>query len=193
MIADNDLALGRDRRPDLALADLGAVADPRHRGRLAGRRRPRRRPPDPRVRDQPVRASAARSSTRATTSSRSSARCELIARDEAAQPLRRDRGADVRRLRRRPVRQRRALRRDRARTSTCSSATRPARRTPRLSDAPAARVHRPPPQRILDRILWQSVHGADSEPPPPGPNAAGIDERGWRSPAPPPTRRRSRR
>ena len=36
------------------------------------------------------------------------------------------------------------------------------------------------PQRILDRILWQSVHGADSEPPPPGPNAAGIDERAWR-------------
>ncbi len=36
------------------------------------------------------------------------------------------------------------------------------------------------PQRILDRILWQSVHGADSEPPPPGPNAAGLDERSWR-------------
>ena len=27
------------------------------------------------------------------------------------------------------------------------------------------------PQRLLDRILWQSVHGARSEPPPPGPNA----------------------
>ncbi len=37
------------------------------------------------------------------------------------------------------------------------------------------------PQRILDRILWQSVHGADSEPPPPGPNAAGLDERAWRN------------
>ena len=36
------------------------------------------------------------------------------------------------------------------------------------------------PQRLLDRILWQSVHGADSEPPPPGPNAAGIDEANWR-------------
>lgn len=36
------------------------------------------------------------------------------------------------------------------------------------------------PQRILDRILWQSVHGAGSQPPPPGPNAAGIDERAWR-------------
>jgi hypothetical protein len=36
------------------------------------------------------------------------------------------------------------------------------------------------PQRILDRILWQSVHGGASEPPPPGPNAAGIDERSWR-------------
>ncbi len=27
------------------------------------------------------------------------------------------------------------------------------------------------PQRVLDRILWQSVHGAKSMPPPPGPNA----------------------
>ncbi|HEX6457734.1 MAG TPA: alkaline phosphatase family protein [Thermoleophilaceae bacterium] len=27
------------------------------------------------------------------------------------------------------------------------------------------------PQRELDRILWQSVHGAHSQPPPPGPNA----------------------
>ncbi len=36
------------------------------------------------------------------------------------------------------------------------------------------------PQRILDRILWQSVHGPASKPPPPGPNASGIDERDWR-------------
>jgi len=36
------------------------------------------------------------------------------------------------------------------------------------------------PQRILDRILWQSVHGRGSQPPPPGPNAAGIDENAWR-------------
>ena len=27
------------------------------------------------------------------------------------------------------------------------------------------------PQRLLDRILWHAVHGADSTPPPPGPNA----------------------
>jgi phospholipase C len=27
------------------------------------------------------------------------------------------------------------------------------------------------PQHVLDRILWQSVHGAGSAPPPPGPNA----------------------
>jgi hypothetical protein len=27
------------------------------------------------------------------------------------------------------------------------------------------------PQRLLDRILWQSVHGPHSQPPPPGPNA----------------------
>ena len=74
MIAENDWALGEIGRPDLELADLEGVADPRDRGRLAGRRRPRRRAPDPRVRDQPVRRSAARWSTRATTSSRSSAR-----------------------------------------------------------------------------------------------------------------------
>jgi hypothetical protein len=27
------------------------------------------------------------------------------------------------------------------------------------------------PQRTLDRILWHAVHGADSTPPAPGPNA----------------------
>jgi hypothetical protein len=32
------------------------------------------------------------------------------------------------------------------------------------------------PQRVLDRILWQHVHGAGSEPPPPGPNASGVDD-----------------
>ena len=36
------------------------------------------------------------------------------------------------------------------------------------------------PQRYLDKILWQYVHGEDSEPPPPGPNASGLDERRWR-------------
>ena len=36
------------------------------------------------------------------------------------------------------------------------------------------------PQRYLDRILWQYVHGEDSEPPPPGPNASGLDEARWR-------------
>jgi hypothetical protein len=35
------------------------------------------------------------------------------------------------------------------------------------------------PQRYLDRILWQYVHGKDSEPPPPGPNASGEDEGEW--------------
>jgi DNA-binding beta-propeller fold protein YncE len=35
------------------------------------------------------------------------------------------------------------------------------------------------PQRILDRILWQSIHGPNSEPPPPGPNASGIDLEEW--------------
>jgi hypothetical protein len=28
------------------------------------------------------------------------------------------------------------------------------------------------PQHDLDTVLWKSIHGADSEPPPPGPNAA---------------------
>jgi hypothetical protein len=28
--------------------------------------------------------------------------------------------------------------------------------------------------------LWQYVHGEDSEPPPPGPNASGLDEERWR-------------
>ena len=32
------------------------------------------------------------------------------------------------------------------------------------------------PQRLLDEVLWKSVHGADAEPPPPGPNASPIDE-----------------
>ena len=36
------------------------------------------------------------------------------------------------------------------------------------------------PQRIVDRILWQSIHGAESEPPPPGPNASGVDLEAWR-------------
>jgi hypothetical protein len=31
------------------------------------------------------------------------------------------------------------------------------------------------PQRTLDRILWKYVHGKHSKPPPPGPNASGID------------------
>ena len=28
------------------------------------------------------------------------------------------------------------------------------------------------PQKVLDRILWRSVKGRDSSPPPPGPNAS---------------------
>jgi hypothetical protein len=36
------------------------------------------------------------------------------------------------------------------------------------------------PQRYLDRILWQYRHGADAEPPPPGPNASGLDEARWK-------------
>jgi hypothetical protein len=36
------------------------------------------------------------------------------------------------------------------------------------------------PQRILDRLLWQSIHGPNSEPPPPGPNSSGVDLEEWR-------------
>jgi DNA-binding beta-propeller fold protein YncE len=34
------------------------------------------------------------------------------------------------------------------------------------------------PQPVLDKILWQYVHGIKSRPPPPGPNASGRDEAG---------------
>jgi DNA-binding beta-propeller fold protein YncE len=33
------------------------------------------------------------------------------------------------------------------------------------------------PQRELDAVLWKSIHGEDSVPPPPGPNAAGEEAR----------------
>ena len=59
-----------DRRPDLALVDLDLVGDLRRRGRLAGRRRPRRRAPHAGRRDLARTRSAARSSATATTSSR---------------------------------------------------------------------------------------------------------------------------
>jgi len=36
------------------------------------------------------------------------------------------------------------------------------------------------PQRLLDRILWQAVHGAGSEPPPPGPNGSALDDEAMR-------------
>jgi hypothetical protein len=32
------------------------------------------------------------------------------------------------------------------------------------------------PQRVLDKILWQFVHGRGSQAPPPGPNASGRDD-----------------
>ncbi len=36
------------------------------------------------------------------------------------------------------------------------------------------------PQRLLDRVLWQSVHGPNSEPPPPGPNGSPLDDEALR-------------
>ena len=44
---------------------------------------------------------------------------------------------------------------------------------PNASQSQALRLGRTDetPQQVLDRILWQSVHGAGSQPPPPGPNA----------------------
>ena len=55
MIAENDWALGETVDLISKSPIWKELADPRDRGRLAGRRRPRRRAPDPRARDQPVR------------------------------------------------------------------------------------------------------------------------------------------
>jgi hypothetical protein len=35
-------------------------------------------------------------------------------------------------------------------------------------------------QRLLDTVLWQSVHGPRSTPPPPGPTATPEDDQGQR-------------
>jgi hypothetical protein len=48
-----------------------------------------------------------------------------------------------------------------------------------LSDRLPLEIPDQVPQRTLDKILWQYRHGADSKPPPPGPNASGIDEANW--------------
>ena len=100
MIADNDHALGQ-------VVDLishspiwGSSLILVHRGRLAGRRRPRGRPPDPGARDQPVRE-ARRGGAQALRLSVVHPHARADDRDEAAQPVRRARGAAVRRVRRR--------------------------------------------------------------------------------------------
>jgi DNA-binding beta-propeller fold protein YncE len=49
----------------------------------------------------------------------------------------------------------------------------------RLSDRLPLEVPDQVPQRVLDRILWQYAHGRSAKAPPPGPNAAGLDELGW--------------
>jgi DNA-binding beta-propeller fold protein YncE len=54
--------------------------------------------------------------------------------------------------------------------NTASSAA--ARQSRALNLGPTDNV----PQRVLDGLLWKSVHGANSTPPPPGPNASGADE-----------------
>ena len=100
MIAENDYALGQfvDKISHSSIWE--SVADPRDRGRLPGRRRPRRRPPDPGPRDLPVReARGGRPHALRLPLVHPHARARH--RMEPAQPLRRDRHADVRRLRRR--------------------------------------------------------------------------------------------
>jgi DNA-binding beta-propeller fold protein YncE len=49
----------------------------------------------------------------------------------------------------------------------------------RLSDRLPLEVLDQVPQRVLDRILWKYRYGADAAPPPPGPNASGLDELDW--------------
>jgi YVTN family beta-propeller protein len=49
------------------------------------------------------------------------------------------------------------------------------------------------PQRLLDRVIWQSVHGAGSEPPPPGPNGSPLDDEALRRMGYTPDGRRIRR
>ena len=65
----------------------------------------------------------------------------------------------------------------------------------RALGAAAARVHRPhAAARSSTGSSGSTVHGADSEPPPPGPNAVGHRRAlAGAAPAPSPTRRRSRR
>ena len=53
-----------------------------------------------------------------------------------------------------------------------TEATPMAARSRELNIGPTDRT----PQRYLDEILWKYVHGEDSEAPPPGPNASGLDE-----------------
>jgi hypothetical protein len=36
------------------------------------------------------------------------------------------------------------------------------------------------PQPVLDSILWRYVHGAGASPPPPGPDASGVDTAAWK-------------
>ena len=136
------LGARRDRRADLEVADLEGLADPRDRGRLAGRRRPRGRAPDPRVRDQPVRE-ARRGRAHALRLPVVHPHARDRGRHEAAQPLRRRRRADVRRLHAEPG-QRRALRGDRAERQPDRAEHGGRRRTPRSrsgcrSTSPTAR------------------------------------------------------
>ena len=87
-----------DRRHDLALERLEQLADPRDGGRLAGRRRPHRRPPDPGVRDQPVRE-ARRRGAHALRLPVADPHARAADRDEAVHAVRRAGDAPVRRVR----------------------------------------------------------------------------------------------
>ena len=98
MMADNDLGARADRRPDLALVDLVVVGDLRGRGRLAGRRRPRRRAPHAGSRDLALRAPR-RGRPQPLRPALDDPLDRADPRHAPARPVRRARDADVRRVR----------------------------------------------------------------------------------------------
>ncbi len=157
------------RRPDLALVDLALLGDLRARGRLTGRRRPRRRPPHAGWRLQSVRE-AGRGHPHALRHAVDDPVDRAGPRDEAARAARPCRDADVRRLPVDPV-ELGALQRRRA---DLSAARAQREHGGEPSARPAAGTSSTPTevtQDVFDRVMWYSVHGRRSQPPPPGPRA----------------------